>query len=119
MASSFETAFAAQFNPSALVQFAEAVTYTPAGATAKSVQCVVLRESRSRIFDESGAFRREEIEVYVSTADVTTPIDVAAASGSGVDALSIDSTTFYAVEVVERTVAGWHRLRCATKVFVG
>lgn len=118
MASDFETVFAAQFNPAGLARFAETGTYTQAGASSKSVSLVILRETRQRRFDESGAVLRDEIEFYLASADVATPIDVAAASGSGVDSLPIDGTTFYVVEVMERGVAGWHRLRAATKVIV-
>jgi hypothetical protein len=117
MASDFIAAFQAQFNPAALQHFAEDVTYKPSAATAKTVDVVVIRESRHRVFDESGAVLHDEIEVFLAEDDVATPIDIMAASGSGVDYLTIDGTTFYVLEIVERSAGGWHRLRCGTKVF--
>lgn len=118
MASAFETAFQSQFNPAATSFFAETIAYKPSTSTTISVSAVVLRELRRRTLSDSGDVLRDEMEILVPVASVATPVDITEASGNGEDWALIDGSTFYVVEVLERAVGGWHRLRVATKVFI-
>ncbi|MFH1603270.1 MAG: hypothetical protein ABIH03_05130 [Pseudomonadota bacterium] len=118
MASELDTAFSAKILEPASIHLGETAVYTPAGSTATTATIVCDRSTRRRIFDMSGAVLREEIDFTLLASDVETPIDVTAASGNGVDAVVIDTKTWYVVEVVERNVSGWHRITAADKVFL-
>jgi hypothetical protein len=114
--SNFETAFAAQFNPSAIAQFSETTVYVPAGATATTATMVPLRETRMRFEAVSEQDCHEEMEAYLLSADRVTPIDLMAATGNAVDTCTIDSQVWQVRQIIERNVGGWHRLRLSTEL---
>lgn len=118
MASEFDTIFEDAFNPSADAMFSETVAYTVAGGSPSNVTAIVPREERARIFSNANVLLREEMPIYVSTSDVASPVGIAEASGDGLDSMSIDSTTFYVIEIEESDIVGYHRLRCSTEAFV-
>jgi hypothetical protein len=117
MASSFETAFAAQFNPAAVAQFAETITYTPSGGSPapSSVSAVVLRESRQQARDGALVLEYEMMEIYVLASQVVTPKDQFQALAP--DSVTIDTETWFVGEVLQKNAAGWHRLLLKSKDF--
>ena len=115
MASSFETAFMAQFNTPAAAMFAETVTYSVTGGASKSVSMVVLRESRTQMRAAAIGDEYEEMQAYLLVSDVTTPKDQFGANAP--DRVSIDSVTWFVGQIIELNVGGWHRLVLKSKDF--
>jgi hypothetical protein len=115
MASSFETAFVAQFNTPAAALFAEAVTYNVTGGASKSVSMVVQRESRIQMRAAAIGEEYEEMQAYLLVSDVTTPKDQFGSNAP--DTVSIDSVTWFVGQILELNVGGWHRLILKSKDF--
>jgi hypothetical protein len=106
--------------PTFLAEFGEALSFTPAGASAHTVQAIVYRESRAQVFNEGNAVKdydvldvtlsaRSEIEGRVSPL-----VWVRNTTG---DTLTVDGETWYVREIMEHNVGGLHKLRCTNKLF--
>jgi len=92
----------------------EAITYTPAGGSPKTIQAVVMRETRRQLPTNSSTTTREQIEVVIRT-DATLGVASPTAYPGG-DSCTVDGTTWYVIIVLERSVAGEHRLGLSTKL---
>ena len=120
--SELEDRFTLQAQPRELALFGDSISYTPAGASAKTISAVILKDTLKTVFDTgTSVLNYDLMEIYISSRNntegqVTVKVrgkDGVAGTSNG-DSLVISSVTWYVRKLLNSSEAGMHKLLIST-----
>jgi hypothetical protein len=117
MSSTFEDRFKLQAINSELLLLGESISYTPNGSSLKTITALILHDTYQTIHESGNSTQDYDvIEMQISSRNNTeghvTPL-LWGRDGTG-DVIAWDSKTWYVRDILEKNVAGMHRLVLAT-----
>ena len=112
----FDSRFATAWAAVSVAVQGEDVLYTPGTGSPKTIKALVQRETHQDLKASAETLQHDEIVVVIrndATLGVANPVDC---GSDNPDRVTVDGVIYWVADVVERDVAGEHRLLLSTKM---